>query len=135
MPLTADDIAPDMPNLGNAPLSTEPYVSLDYFARELDEIFGKLWFNLGRSMGLPRPGGFVVKAVEVRNASVLVIDGKDGVLRALHNVCSHRGCRWRRISHALRSHTPSPMIERWMSTACAPYWFFTILKDRSPHAH
>ena len=97
MPLTADNIAPDVPDLGNAPISTEPYVSLDYFARERDEIFGKLWLNVGRTIEIPTPGSFVVKAIEVRNASVLVTHGKDGVIRAFHNVCSHRASKveWR----------------------------------------
>ena len=97
MPLTADNIAPDVPDLGNAPISTEPYVSLDYFARERDEIFGKLWLNVGRTIEIPTPGSFVVKAIEVRHASVLVTHGKDGVIRAFHNVCSHRASKveWR----------------------------------------
>lgn len=97
MPLTAQDIDPGVPDLGNGPLSTEPYTCLDYFARERDNIFGKVWLNVGRLMEIPTPGSFVVKAVEIRNASVLVTHGKDGVIRAFHNVCSHRASKveWR----------------------------------------
>ena len=48
-------------------------------------------------MEIPTPGSFVVKAVAIRNTSVLVTHGKDGVIRALHNVCSHRASKveWR----------------------------------------
>ena len=97
MPLTAKDIDPCVPDLGNGPLSTAPYICLDYFARERDNIFGKVWLNVGRLMEIPTPGSFVVKAVEIRNASVLVTHGKDGIIRAFHNVCSHRASKveWR----------------------------------------
>ena len=43
-----------------------------------------------REVEIPEPGDFVVKAVEVRNASVLITRGKDRVICAFHNVCSHR---------------------------------------------
>lgn len=97
MSFTANDFDPSVPNLGNDPLPVAPYISPDYFAREQDNIFGKVWLNVARTLEIPEPGNFVVKAVEVRKASVLITRGKDGVIRAFHNVCSHRASKveWR----------------------------------------
>ncbi|MFT4584400.1 MAG: phenylpropionate dioxygenase-like ring-hydroxylating dioxygenase large terminal subunit [Gammaproteobacteria bacterium] len=97
MSFTLKDFDPSVPNLGNGPVSSEPYVSAAYFARERDNIYGKVWLNVGRAIEIPKPGNFVVKSVEIRNASVLITRGKDNVVRAFHNVCSHRASKveWR----------------------------------------
>ena len=97
MSFTAQAFAPSVPDLGHDPLPVEPYVSPEYFARERDRIFGKVWLNVARAIEIPEPGNFVVKAVEVRNGSVLIARGRDGVIRAFHNVCSHRASKveWR----------------------------------------
>lgn len=94
---TAKDFDPSVPDLGHDPLPVEPYVSPEYFVRERDSIFGKIWLNVARAIDLPELGSVVVKAVEVRNASVLITRGRDGVIRAFHNVCSHRANKveWR----------------------------------------
>lgn len=97
MSSTPHDFASSVPDLGNDPLPVAPYVSPEYFARERDNIFGKVWLHIARGLEIPQPGNFVVKAIEVRNASVLVTRGKDGIIRAFHNVCSHRASKveWR----------------------------------------
>jgi phenylpropionate dioxygenase-like ring-hydroxylating dioxygenase large terminal subunit len=97
MSFSEQDFAPSVPNLGNAPLSVQPYISSAYFESERNNIFAKLWLNVARVIDLPEAGHFVVKAVEVRNASVLIARGKDGLIRAFHNVCSHRASKveWR----------------------------------------
>ncbi|MCV7422272.1 aromatic ring-hydroxylating dioxygenase subunit alpha [Mycobacterium yunnanensis] len=72
-----------------ATLPGEFYTSPTIFAAEQDEIFEKLWFCAARSGDLANPGQF--KKVQVGRESVLVVRGKDGVLRAFLNVCRHRG--------------------------------------------
>ena len=97
MSFTAQHIDPSVPDLGDGPLPVGPYISSDYFALERDRIFGKVWLNVARGIEIPEPGNFVVKAVEVRNASVIIVRGKSGAIRAFHNVCSHRAAKveWR----------------------------------------
>jgi phenylpropionate dioxygenase-like ring-hydroxylating dioxygenase large terminal subunit len=79
------------PELGTGPISIEPYVSRAYFEKERDRIFSKVWLNIGRVEQIPRPGDYFVKDLAVCHTSVLVVRGKDGTLRAFHNMCSHRG--------------------------------------------
>jgi len=40
---------------------------------------------------LAESGSFIVRPVEIANASVLITRGSDGKIRAFHNVCTHRG--------------------------------------------
>lgn len=59
------------------------------YEREQARIFGAGWVCVGRGEDLPEPGAFV--SAEVGGASLLLVRGADGVARALHNVCRHRG--------------------------------------------
>lgn len=73
-------------------ISTLPsgyYTSADYFARETDRLFRRLWLFVGRDDDVPSPGHFVTK--RIAGAEVLVIRDEAGTLRAFHNVCRHRG--------------------------------------------
>lgn len=79
------------PELGTGPIPIEPYVSRAYFEKERDHIFRKVWLNIGRVEQLPQPGDYFVKDLAVCTTSVLVVRGKDGAIRAFHNMCSHRG--------------------------------------------
>ncbi|UNB54519.1 aromatic ring-hydroxylating dioxygenase subunit alpha [Mycolicibacterium sp. YH-1] len=45
---------------------------------------------MGRVDEIPNPGNFIVKELEPFNTSLLIAHGRDGVVRAFHNVCSHR---------------------------------------------
>lgn len=89
----ADDDAFGVAGLGTGPVPCEPYVSEAFFDRERDAIFGRLWLNIARENEIPKPGDFIVRPIEARRASVLIVRGKDGVVRAFHNVCSHRQAR------------------------------------------
>ncbi|MDE0281551.1 MAG: aromatic ring-hydroxylating dioxygenase subunit alpha [Gammaproteobacteria bacterium] len=81
------------PDLGTGPLSTEPYISEERFAREKERIFGRTWLNVGRIEDLPETGGCFARDIQVSGASVLIVRGPDGKVRGFHNVCSHRGTR------------------------------------------
>ena len=50
-----------------------------------------MWLAAGRAGELDRPGAFITR--DVAGASVLIVRGPDGQVRALHNVCRHRGTR------------------------------------------
>lgn len=77
--------------LGQGPIPVEPYISPDHYAREKEKIFRKEWLVVGRADELPKAGDYKVKRIPAADTSVIVIRGKDGVLRAFHNVCAHRG--------------------------------------------
>ena len=79
------------PELGTGPVSTEPCISPEFYARERDTVFKKTWLMVARDEELPKPGDYKVKRLDVANCSVIVMRGKDGVVRGFYNICSHRG--------------------------------------------
>jgi len=56
---------------------------------ELDEIFRRDWISVGRAEEVPEPGSFLLR--EVFGENVIIVRGRDGVIRAFYNVCRHRG--------------------------------------------
>jgi Rieske 2Fe-2S family protein len=61
------------------------------FALEQARLFGRLWVAVGRVDQFPAAGHY--RTARVGDESVLVVRGEDGRLRALLNVCRHRGAR------------------------------------------
>jgi Rieske 2Fe-2S family protein len=59
--------------------------------RELDGLFGRMWFYAGRSEEIAHPGQFVVR--ELNGDNIIVTRNSPGRVRAFHNVCRHRGTR------------------------------------------
>lgn len=86
-PPTNEDIGAQ----GTGPIPAGPYYRADYFELEREAIFRRSWLHIGHECELPESGTFIVRPVEVLNASLLITRDKDGVLRAFHNVCTHRG--------------------------------------------
>ena len=64
------------------------YTSEEFTQLEVDKIFAKEWFCVGRSSNLSKPGDY--QTLTIANEPVLVVRGQDGVLRAQSNVCLHR---------------------------------------------
>jgi phenylpropionate dioxygenase-like ring-hydroxylating dioxygenase large terminal subunit len=83
--------ASDYPELGTGPVPIEPCISPEYFELEREKIFRKVWLNVGRVEEIPQPGDFFVRELAVCKTSLLVVRGRDGQVRAFHNMCSHRG--------------------------------------------
>ena len=79
--------------LGTDPIPVEALTSPDYFEREREKMFRRVWLNVGRVEDLPKPGSYYVKDIDVLRTSLIVARGADGVVRAFHNVCPHRGNR------------------------------------------
>lgn len=67
------------------------YTDPDLFRFERTKIFSRSWLCAGRSDALETPGEFVT--VDAGDESVVIIRGRDGVLRAFCNLCRHRGAR------------------------------------------
>lgn len=67
------------------------FYSHDVFQQEIEKIFMREWNFVGHASELRDPGSFVV--CDLFDQSVIVIRGRDGILRGFHNVCQHRGNR------------------------------------------
>jgi Rieske 2Fe-2S family protein len=74
------------PGLGRA-----AFVDPDVFETERRLVFGRTWNCVGRSAVLEQPGAFFTS--ELAGESILVVRQADGSLRAVRNLCRHRGAR------------------------------------------
>ena len=59
------------------------------FAWERQHIVRRDWVMVGRVEDTPEPGTYIL--IEVEGDPLIVVHGRDGVRRAFHNVCRHRG--------------------------------------------
>jgi Rieske 2Fe-2S family protein len=84
-------ISTELPESLLATLPGRYYSDPDIFRQEQSRIFESMWFAAARSSDLPTPGKF--RNVQVGAERVLIVRGRDGVLRAFLNVCRHRGAR------------------------------------------
>jgi len=64
------------------------YENDEFFALERERIFLPAWQIVGHVNDMPNPGDYVT--FELLGERAFVIRGKDGALRAFHNVCRHR---------------------------------------------
>ena len=67
------------------------YLDERIFRAELDTVFRADWLFAGHSCEVARPGDYLV--FDLGTESVIVVRDDEGVLRAHHNVCRHRGSR------------------------------------------
>ncbi len=61
------------------------------FALEQERIFRRHWQIAGHVSDIPEPGDYVT--LDIAGERAVVIRGHDGVPRAFHNICRHRGTR------------------------------------------
>lgn len=76
---------------GARTLPGEFYASPAVLAEEMERIFARLWHCVGRAAALGRPGDYFL--ADVAGESLIVLRDRQGTLRALFNVCRHRGTR------------------------------------------
>jgi Rieske 2Fe-2S family protein len=76
---------------GARTMPREYYTSPGILAEEGERIFARSWCCVGRASQLAQPGDFVLR--EIVGESLIVLRDRGGVLRALFNVCRHRGTR------------------------------------------
>ena len=67
------------------------YTSPEILRQEQESIFLQSWICAGREERVPQPGDYFVR--NIGTESVLITRGRDGVVRAFHNLCRHRGTR------------------------------------------
>lgn len=70
------------------PASWYQSTAAEQHERERRAIFGREWLVAGADHHLAEPGRF--RALELCGWPLLLVVGKDGVLRGFHNVCRHR---------------------------------------------
>jgi glycine betaine catabolism A len=70
-------------------LPSQAYASPDVFAWEQERFLGGSWLCLGRADGLGTPGD--QRAMRAGREAVLLVRGRDEVLRGFFNTCRHRG--------------------------------------------
>ncbi len=83
--------AVDRPLRRAATLPGPLFSDASVFASERSRLFRQSWVCVGREDELPHPGDF--RSYEVAGSGVIVLRDSDGVIRAFHNVCRHRGTR------------------------------------------
>jgi carnitine monooxygenase subunit len=79
------------PELGRGPISLEDSVCPDFYEKEREHVFRKNWLYIGRVEQIPEAGSYFTRELAVLDTSILVVRGKDQVVRAFHNMCPHRG--------------------------------------------
>lgn len=72
-------------------MSVKEKLTQEYHDAVVEKVFRPSWFLVGNVNDLPKPGSYYVLDVPTFNISVLVQRGRDGEVRAFHNVCRHRG--------------------------------------------
>jgi len=77
--------------LGRGPVSSAPYFDPAHWELERQAIFLRTWIHVGHVCELPEAGSFFRREVEFARTSLLIVRGRDGDIRAFHNVCTHRG--------------------------------------------
>ena len=79
------------PRIARTTLPGRAYTEPQWFEAEMERVFAQMWLAAGRAAELDAAGAFIRR--DVAGASVLIVRGSDGAIRAFHNVCRHRGTR------------------------------------------
>ena len=79
------------PELGRGPVSLEDCVSEEFYEKEREHVFKKTWLYMGRVERVPKSGSYFTRELRFLNTSIIIVRGKDDVIRAFHNICPHRG--------------------------------------------
>ncbi|MBT5434675.1 MAG: aromatic ring-hydroxylating dioxygenase subunit alpha, partial [Rhodospirillaceae bacterium] len=67
------------------------YTDRSIFERDLERVVAPQWLFVEHISALPEPGDYVL--FEVAGESIIIVRGRDREVRALFNVCRHRGSR------------------------------------------
>jgi phenylpropionate dioxygenase-like ring-hydroxylating dioxygenase large terminal subunit len=77
--------------VGEAIVDAARYTSPEVYEAEREKIFRRTWLLVARATEVPNPGDFIKRTIYPLKAEAVIVRGKDGVIRAFHNVCAHRG--------------------------------------------
>lgn len=79
------------PEIGTAPVPTDAYHDPVFFEKEIEAVFKRSWYMIGRVDQIPEPGDYFVYEMPTFNLSLLICRDRDGKINGFHNVCPHRG--------------------------------------------
>ncbi|MFS0735930.1 aromatic ring-hydroxylating dioxygenase subunit alpha [Sphingomonas sp. 1P06PA] len=65
------------------------YTRDDFFAAEQAHVWRKAWVPAGRTEDLKEPGSY--RMFEKLGVPIILVRGRDGILRGFYNTCRHRG--------------------------------------------
>jgi phenylpropionate dioxygenase-like ring-hydroxylating dioxygenase large terminal subunit len=89
-PITPEEIAAIRAPFRKATLlPARAYHDESIHAWETEHIFLRDWIAVARAEEVPEPGSFVL--CDALGENVIVVRGRDDVIRAFYNVCRHRG--------------------------------------------
>lgn len=69
-------------------MPTSVYTSPDFLKRELQDVFSRDWFCVGRASSLQNPGDYLT--LDLAEQPIVVLRDGEGQLKAMSNVCLHR---------------------------------------------
>jgi phenylpropionate dioxygenase-like ring-hydroxylating dioxygenase large terminal subunit len=72
-------------------IPVEAFISKEYAQAESDRLWAKVWQQAGRVEEIPEVGNYIT--YEICNDSILIVRAAPDVIKAYHNVCTHRGRR------------------------------------------
>jgi len=72
-------------------MARSSYVDPEVFAQEQRQVLAKDWCCVARAESLPTPGDYIL--ADVAGERLIVVRELDGTIRALFNLCRHRGTR------------------------------------------
>lgn len=78
-------------HFATGPVPSRPYHDPEWWELEREAIFKRTWLHIAHMCEIPEPGCFIRKEVEFAEASLVIVHGRDGLVRTFHNVCTHRG--------------------------------------------
>jgi glycine betaine catabolism A len=67
------------------------YMAPEIYQEDMAQVFAQSWLFAGHLCQIPNPGDFFT--YDLGRDSLIILHGMDGEIRALHNVCRHRGSR------------------------------------------
>jgi choline monooxygenase len=82
-----DSYRPDLPLEQAQTISGHWYTDADVAELERKHVFGATWQMVGRVAQVEKPGDFLT--AEIGGEPLVIVRGKDSVLRAFYNVCRH----------------------------------------------
>lgn len=82
------------------------YNDAEIFRLERERVFGRTWMFVGHTSEIPSPGDYVVR--RVLDDSFIVVRDESGEVRALFNMCLHRGMQVCRAEMGNASHFRCP---------------------------
>ena len=76
-------------DLGTADLEVSRYISRDWHDREVEKVWRRVWQFVCRTDHIPNPGDHIT--YDIADDKLIVMRQADGSIKALYNVCLHRG--------------------------------------------